>query len=426
MRLRFFVSSFGLLSYLALVSVEGLGGQMTVALGGADGPIGLEVQTLFSVGTVAGPEWETFSSLSGVAFDGAGNLYVLDPGNCRVVKIAPDGTLLAEIGRRGGGPGEFSLPVTFAVSREGQVHVYDVGMQSFSTFDSNGSFLTTAPLAKGGMYTPNKGLIPLPDGRLITGGRGGVDLANSPLPSDPSSRRIDVLTLGPEATRATLYEGWHLATIGSSEGSSVGQAHAIVTPLKAFFPALEAGVLPDGGVAVIDSTSYRVKIIGLGQEVLREIVRPFTPIRVSRRMEENERERRLKLVAEGNLEDAGLSSASWLGLSPSGGGHGSPPSGETANRLRERILNMEFGNEIPVITGLTTDWAGRIWVQRSGERVDGRGPVDILSGDGRYLGTLPPGEIELPDAFGPLGLAAWIERGEFDVPVVVVKRLVLR
>ena len=47
----------------------------------------------------------------------------------------------------------------------------------------------------------------------------------------------------------------------------------------------------------------------------------------------------------------------------------------------------------------------------------------MLKPDGTYVGTLPAGQIKMPDAFGPDGLAAFIETDEFDVPVITVRRL---
>lgn len=52
-------------------------------------------------------------------------------------------------------------------------------------------------------------------------------------------------------------------------------------------------------------------------------------------------------------------------------------------------------------------------------------PIDVLSPDGRYLGTLIAG-AGLPDmssAFGPKGLVAFVETDELHVPVVTVRRL---
>jgi len=51
------------------------------------------------------------------------------------------------------------------------------------------------------------------------------------------------------------------------------------------------------------------------------------------------------------------------------------------------------------------------------------GPIDVLTPDGRYLGTFPAEEMAMPGAFGPDGLAAFVEVDELGVQSVVVRRL---
>ena len=51
------------------------------------------------------------------------------------------------------------------------------------------------------------------------------------------------------------------------------------------------------------------------------------------------------------------------------------------------------------------------------------GPIDVLSPEGRYIGTFAPEETTLPRAFGPGGLVAFVETDEYDVATIVVKRL---
>ena len=51
------------------------------------------------------------------------------------------------------------------------------------------------------------------------------------------------------------------------------------------------------------------------------------------------------------------------------------------------------------------------------------GPIDVIGSEGRYSGTFPVGQLEMPDACGPDGLVAFIETDEFDVPVITVRRL---
>ena len=76
-----------------------------------------------------------------------------------------------------------------------------------------------------------------------------------------------------------------------------------------------------------------------------------------------------------------------------------------------------------LLRGLGTGWEGTIWVQRRGEEPDGDGPIDLLTRDGRYIGTLATDATAMPSAFGPNGLVAFRERDELDVSRVVVKRL---
>jgi len=98
-----------------------------------------------------------------------------------------------------------------------------------------------------------------------------------------------------------------------------------------------------------------------------------------------------------------------------------------AEQLREmrmqRLEGMGYYDEIPTIESFAVDGEGRIWVERTGEPFGEDGPVDVVTADGGYLGTVPAGEFELPIAFGPGGLAAWVERDEFDVQYVVVRQV---
>ncbi|MCE2455693.1 MAG: hypothetical protein J4G12_07690 [Gemmatimonadetes bacterium] len=97
------------------------------------------------------------------------------------------------------------------------------------------------------------------------------------------------------------------------------------------------------------------------------------------------------------------------------------------------------------IDDLRTTWSGGVWVRRTpdggypwedhilGSVVTGvsfstsrppDSPIDVISPDGQYVGTFPQQSgATMFSAFGPNGLAAYVETDEFDVPTVVVKRL---
>ncbi len=79
---------------------------------------------------------------SGVAVDGEGNLYVLDSGNARIQKFAPDGRPLKTTGDAGSGEGQFNQPADLAIDAEGDVYVIDTWNHRVQKFDADLTFIT--------------------------------------------------------------------------------------------------------------------------------------------------------------------------------------------------------------------------------------------------------------------------------------------
>lgn len=411
-----------------------LSAQAIIDLPDRDRPLTVEVQDLYSVGSMAGDDWEMFSRVTGVAFDGTGNLYILDADNYRVVKVDPRGGLLTEMGRGGEGPGEFGMPLAFSVTHQGEVRVFDLGKQGFTLFNPDGSFKTTVPMGGGGgMFVPTGGLLPHPGGGMVSGGAGGmrVSIGSGGGQVDANVRRVNLFELKSEVEMTTVYEGWNPAAVNASgrvQTTSTGTFQISAPPMRAFDPELMTGILPDGRIAIVDSTSYEVKILELGQGVVQRFRRPIYPRAVTRRDREAEKDRQLEEMAQRSASGGVGGTFVVMSGSSSGGGatSGRISVPDISAMMEDRIQSMEFGGEIPVIAGLSADWVGHLWLERTGSRVGEEGPIDVLSGEGSYLGTLAPGEFQIPDAFGPDGLAAYIETDEMDVPRVVVKRLILR
>ena len=91
---------------------------------------------------------------------------------------------------------------------------------------------------------------------------------------------------------------------------------------------------------------------------------------------------------------------------------------------RAALENMRFYPEVPVVAAVRVTWEGSLWVERSSEPGTSEpGPIDVLTPDGRYVGTFAVGQLAMPDAFGPDGFAAFLETDEFDVPVITIRRL---
>jgi Tol biopolymer transport system component len=107
-----------------------------------------------------------FNSPWAVAFDGSGNLYVVDSGNHRIQKFNPDGVFVGEVGTRGSGPGQFISPRGIAISG-GFVYVSDTGNHRIQKF-TTGLVLAAAPSEFGTFGTGN-GLFNSTEGVAVGG-----------------------------------------------------------------------------------------------------------------------------------------------------------------------------------------------------------------------------------------------------------------
>lgn len=77
----------------------------------------------------------------GVAVDDAGSVYVADTGNHRIQKFTSTGTFVAKWGRRGSARGRFRYPLDLAIDEGGNVYVTDSGNHRVQTFTSTGAFI---------------------------------------------------------------------------------------------------------------------------------------------------------------------------------------------------------------------------------------------------------------------------------------------
>ena len=379
-------------SFFALSS-PGLLAQEVIELPAEDRILEAEFEEVYRVGSVDGDEWELFSRVSAVGFDQSGDLHVMDDQGGRIVVVSKEGEFVREFGRIGDGPGEFSAntntAVGFTVLRDGRAVVFDPGHSAFDVFGPDGEFERSVRMPGNSLYLIRT-LLPARNGQnVITTsvsafGRGGS--AGGPEPPFRPVYRL-VLT-GDEAVQDTVIRAWRPS--GDPDG---------------FGPELVAGALPGGGLVYTDSSAYAIKVATGNGELARVLTRPFRPEPVTGRIRDREIERQL----EENEERTARSDSRFAAA--------------LAEMGRERIRNMEFYHEVPVVRDLQTSWEGTIWVRRRGEEPASDGPIDVLTPDGRYIGTYAAGATEMPDAFEPDGLAAFIERDEFDVASVVVRRL---
>lgn len=374
--------------------------QEAVRLSGTDRPLRVDLEEVYRVGT--GDEaWEQFGLLEQVGFDGAGRLYVYDDESYRIIVVNPDGTLAHQFGREGEGPGEFILPMAFAVFRDGRAVVYDAGRSAIMVFNPDGSYDTQVRISP-----PTDGVLgllaiePFPSGdALLSPVQVNVtimDRVRREMTVD--NRPLERMVLAGGEVRWELISGHRNTGHGSAPGEPV-----------AFAPALMATPLPGGAAAFVDTTTYEVRVAEAGG-VARVIRRPFEPRAVTDDLREAFRAAALEsLVAE-------LGDFDFV-----------PAGVEPEDMFRETLEQLEFPDVVSVVRTVKTDWDGSLWVERSGTEVTiaglRGGPIDVLSAEGDYGGTYPAGSLPMPSAFGPGGLLAFIEVDAAGVYSVVVRRL---
>lgn len=413
-------------SLVVTTTARPTGAQEVVELPAEDRTLPADFEEVYRIGSLDGDLWETFGDIAGVAFDGEGNLYVLDRQASRVTVVAPDGSFVREVGGPGDGPGELRMPAAFTVMPDGRVVIADLGHRAYQIFGADGAFDRMVSMGGGNVIRIGD-LAPHPDGlSVISGGgtgavismRGGGGPGGGP--GALAGRPIDRVDLsGEQASSTTIATGWQPPRDDrprTLEGGGVSFRMSRPGP-RTFEPGLLVGALPDGGVAFSDSSAYAIEIVNGEGEPTLVLRRPFEPRPVTERMKEAEKERRLAELEEGGGPQLRLTTSF-------GGGAPSPVSQDAVNEMmRGQIEEMEFYPELPVLRDLVTSWTGKIWAQRRGEGPTEPGPVDVLTADGRYVGTLQPSRTAVPDAFGPGGLAAFVELDELEVPTVVVRRL---
>lgn len=402
--------------------------QQVVDLPGQDRSLPAGFEEIFRVGSMDGAEWETFGDIRGVAFDARGNLYVFDPQSSRVVVTDASGRFVREVGQAGDGPGELRTPVAFTVLRDGSIVIADMGHRAYQLFGPDGAFqrMVTFPGAEEGVIRLG-GMAPDPrGGAIFSGGGNTMTVAMSRegpggAPPAPTGRPIEHVSLaGGAATGRTVVDAWapprSAAPPRPLEGGGMRFAVNMAGP-RTFEPGLFVGPLPDGGLAYSDTTGYAVKVTDAAGRLQRVLRRPFNPRTVTPAIQEAEKKRRLD-----ELEAGGGPRMRIVAQGP--GGQNLSPSPEAIREMmRGQVEAMEFYPELPVLMNLVTGWGGKIWAVRRGDPPVEAGPIDILTPAGEYVGTFSRGATPLPSAFGPDGMVAFIERDEFDVPTVVVKRL---
>jgi hypothetical protein len=403
-----------------LIAAPAAQAQQTVRLPERDRPLALRTTPVFAVGTAEGAEWEMFTRVEQVAFDRADNLYVLDGGGARVLVFDRAGRFVRQVGRKGGGPGELQAPAGMALLADGTLAVSDLAKRSYSLFAADGKYLRSVPideqwmpvLGAGGLAAHPRGgvvaeLRPAPQAVLAAGGpTRGLVTRSFPLVWQSFQEGAKPVRLYEVAQQSDEE--------ASSSSPAPGQQRVSFRSMgpPEFSPPLAWRMLEGGGMVVSHTPGYTIRLLDAGGRPVRFIQRPMPVRKVTEADRERAREQR---------REAMLSGDGVRVVTVGGGGRGGGRRGLSREQVDEMVREMRFAETIPAIRDLRVDGAGRVWVERTGREWGEPGPIDLVTVDGRYLGTVS-GQ-RLPEAFSASGRAAYVETDDLGVQRVVVRQL---
>lgn len=434
-----------LTALLLVVLPAAAAAQQRVALPAQDKPLNEKPQQIFQVGAEDGEDWELLSGVRNVAFDAQDNLYVLDANNHRVLVFDPNGKFLRKIGKKGEGPGELIAPIAMTIASDGNIVINDLGRQAYSIFRTNGTFVRNVKFDQGGeggrsgpgeatsfvIRGGGQGLEAMPNGGLLLSstesgapridrdarpGPGG-QIAIGGGPGGPRKTKIEHFDLTSGATK-TLYSFEQAPITPKVEDSGSGSGErrvSVMVQIPAFTPQTNFGALPNGHVAVSHEADYRVRIVDDAGKPVRTIERPIAPKKVTEADKKIAIERRRENMRSGTGMMAIRTDNGRTSFSTNPGREANLPS------VDEMLRNATFLDVIPVINRIETDPLGRIWIQRTAADQRPQGPVDVVSADGRYIGTIA--RDRAPDAVSKSNRAAYVVRDDLGVEHVQVKRL---
>jgi hypothetical protein len=366
-----------------------------------------EVTELYRLGGAAAPEWATLVDVRDVAFGGEGELWVVDTRGRQILRVSADGQSAENVLRRGGGPGEFQAPSGLAVLPDGRILVGDIVNRNLQLLDGEGrlvagargsGFLRSADVE----WLEGNDFIAVPSVFFVDG-EARVNTANG-------SEVVESLPL----LRFTLDRDLSVRIIGHASYTQPPRSTGRYAS-HAFQPGVHWAV-HGGRIALVEGVAYQIRVLDGAGRPLGTIGRSLAPRRPTRADVAAARaEARSRLIGPDGIPQV-------AGAVGAGSASGVRDARAVLKQIEDGLDAMTFNDRIPVILDIRYDAEGRLWVARTPD-VWGESPLlDVFAPDGAYLGTtraLP----RLPDAFGPGGLAAFIEKDDLDVPYLRVVRI---
>ena len=224
-----------------------------------------------SIGALEGEDAYMLGDVRGLAVGGGGVIYALDQQVPVLRAYGPDGWHLRDIGRDGGGPGEYERPDGgLAVLADGRILVRDPGTARINVYAADGKTLGEWRLASGGGFNTGRKLYVDRAGNVYT-----MVLRERGKP--PWEWRYALARYSPDGAHADSVLApewdWQPPRVTASKENSSSSSNV------PFSPTVSWTFSPLGYFAGGVATEYRVDLFRPGQPVLR-IERGHQPVPV--------------------------------------------------------------------------------------------------------------------------------------------------
>lgn len=314
--------------------------------------------------TLANP----FTSVSAVRELSATKAVVVDNQDKAIVVADFAKNRVDSVGRHGGGPGEYQMPVGAFGGPAGVTWVPDPMLGRVHVVSPEGKIKDAIALdASGGMMFPRGAdaagrFYSLGQPSFNRSGSGQVD--SLPLVRwDPASKRMDTLAWLPQGGTATV--------------SSTGNSRSFSMRIMPFSPVVAWGAFADGRVAIAHPDPYRIDIVDARGQLHKGPVNPFTPVRIGAKERAATRE--------------AMKNSKPMVIVRGNGGNVAPPPGALQS---QELKDEDFPPTMPPFQGssLLIDPTGLVWVLRNRPADDPTPAYDLFDGTGRMVGkaTLKP------------------------------------
>jgi hypothetical protein len=213
------------------------------------------------------PEGMLFVGPVEIAFDPSGRIFALDFQDHNIKIFDATGKFLRTLGRRGQGPGDFNMPLSFCFAKD-RLAVWDMGNRRLCVLTPEGELIKAEEIS--GLSGRPQRIKALPNGDLVV----ETEKMFFDDPNKPQECSLEILT--PELKpKKTIYSHpvWRNKFIRLEQG--------LVNLPQPFAPDIHWDISPDGKIVIGFSESYEMGIYDNEGKTLAKFTHPFDPVKVT-------------------------------------------------------------------------------------------------------------------------------------------------